>query len=340
MKYQRSRFYKGIPGFTVSSDDGLLDAAENSIYEKWWKFMRLSPVFWYAKQTGIAPTNSVIAENYEKAGNLDWPDFKTWWNRHGKYVFEEAKRPADVRLVDVDSTVNHELYQQSILVEIPLTITSKKIIKDLKALLREIEHEVSGSNVIKLSNASLKLKSKKFNLTTLQNESWVLIYRILYPHIPIWKIGDRLQLAPQHEVRELDQRVFSKGEGPFATLQSLTGRNLYKARFARYHMERGSFPNYTRVTDLHGVKPFGDKHHQDFLDATNESSLVEDDLCDPVSPWQKHIQREYAQDLKHKIIHANWHNRRYVSEPKFKLQYDAFIAGKIELARGNKIHKT
>ncbi len=293
--------------------------------------MRLSPVFWYAKQTGIAPTDSVIAENYEKAGNLNWPNFKTWWNRYGKYVFEEAKRPANVRLVDVDKPVEHELYQQSILVEIPLTITSKKIIKDLKALLREIEHEVSGSNVIKLSNATLKLKSKKFNLTTLENEYWVLVYRILHPHIQIWKIGDRLQLAPNNKVRGLDPGIFTRSKGPFATLQSLTGRNLYKARFARHHVERGSFPNYSRVYELAHVMPFGEKHHKEFLAATNETSTVEDDLVDSMSPWQKYIRKEHGEDLMYRIIKANGHDRQFITDTRIKLRYDAFIEGKTDL---------
>ncbi len=331
MKYQRSGFYKGIPGFTVSDDDGLLKAAEASIYKQWWSFLKLSPVYWYARQTGIAPVIPEIAENYEKAGNLNWPSFNIWWDKHGKYVFEEAKRPAKPRLINLNEPSNHELFQNSILVEIPLTVTSKKIIRDLKELLRDIEHDVTGRNVVKLSNAALKLKSKKFNTTTIEHEYWVLIYRILHSHIPVWKIGDRLQLAPNNKVREVDPKAFSKGHGPFAKLQSLTGRNLYKARFARYHVERGSFPNYTRVADLDSVKPFGARLHKEFLEATNETNRDENNKNVPNSPWQEHIEHEHATDLKYKIIHANGHNRRYVSESKFKRQYDDFIAGTTEL---------
>lgn len=331
MKHQRSGFYKGIPGLTVSDDDGLLKAAEASIYKQWWSFLKLSPVYWYARQTGIAPVIPEIAENYEKAGNLNWPNFNVWWEKHGKYVFEEANRPAKPRLINLDEFSNHELYQNSILVEIPLTVTSKKIIRDLKELLHDIDHDVSGRNVIKLSNAPLKLKSKKFNKTTIEHEQWVLIYRILHSHIPVWKIGDRLQLAPNNNVRDADPKAFSKGKGPFATLQSLTGRSLYKARFARYHVERGSFPNYTRIADLNSVQPFGAKLHKEFLEATNETNRDENDKHVPNSPWQEHIKDEYAQDLKYKIIHANRHDQRYVNEPKFKLRYDDFIAGKTEL---------
>lgn len=331
MKFHRTSFYKGIPGFSVTSDDGLIAAAEASIYKKWWSFLRLSPVYWYARQTGIAPVVSDIAESYEKAGNLDLPNFNIWWKKHGKYVFEETNRPAEVRLVDIDGPIEHELYQRSILVEIPLTVTSKKIIRDLKALLREIKHDVTGRNVIKLSDAPLKLKSKKFNLITLEHEHWVLIYRILYPDISVWKIGDRLQLAPNNKVRGLEQGAFTRGRGPFAKLQSLTGRNLYKARFARYHAERGSFPNYTRVADLNAAQPFGPKHHKDFLYSTNETNRDDEGNAIPDSAWQEYVREEYAKDLMYRILQANGHNRQYVGERGFKEKYADFISGLFDL---------
>jgi hypothetical protein len=335
MKYQRTGFYKGIPGFSVTNDDGLIAAPESSIYKHWWNMMRLSPVYWYARKSGIAPVISEIADGYEKAGNLRLLSFEIWWEKHGKYVFEEAKRPAKVRLVDIDEPKEHELYQKSILVEIPLTVTSKKIIRDIKELLREIEHDVTGRNVITLSDAQLKLKSKKFNLTTIEHEHWVLIYRILYPEISVWKIGDRLQLAPNNKVRDLDLKglnaSFTRGKGPVANLQSLTGRNLYKARFSRYHVERGSFPNYTRALDLNTAQPFGSKHHKEFLEATNETNRDESGNLVRSSPWQQHIKADYEKDLLHRILRVNHHDRQYISDPKFKAQYENFIAGKIDL---------
>ena len=130
MKHQRSHFYKGLSNFSVTSDDGLLEAAEASIYKHWWSFMRLSPVYWYALTTGIAPVVSEIAENYEKAANLNLISFNIWWNKHGKFVFEEAKKPAELKLINLDEPNEYKLYQNSILIEIPLTATSKKIIRE------------------------------------------------------------------------------------------------------------------------------------------------------------------------------------------------------------------
>jgi len=334
MQYQRTGFYKGIPGFTVSSDDGLIEAAEASIYKQWWQLLRLSPVYWYARETGIAPVIPDIAANHFIAGDLSTPNFRIWWERNGKFLFEEVNRPASVRLINIDEPGQNELYQKSVVVEIPLTITSKKIMSDIKKILREIEHDISGSNVIKLSSASLKLKSKKFNQTTIEHEFWVLLYRILHPDISVWKIGDRLQLAPNNHVRNIDLRAmnanFSSVSSPVAKLQSITGRNLYKARFSRYHVERGSFPNYTRVADLDSVQPFGPEHHKDFLFATNETNRDEKGNRIPDSPWQKYLREEYEKPLLYRILQANRHDRRYIQEKGFKEKYNDFIAGLID----------
>lgn len=328
MKFHRSRFYKGIPGFTVSSDDLLLTAAEASIYRWWWEFMRLSPVFWYARTTGLEPVIPEIAGAYAAAGKLSWPSFATWWDKHGKYVFEETNRPASARLVDIDGRAEHELYQKSILVEIPLTITNKKIIRDIKQILAGVEHQMTATTVIGQSNAALRLKSKKYNLTTIENEFWVLVYRILHPKIPLWKIGDRLQIAPNNRVRGLEPAdvaaEYSRGLGPFARLQSLVGRSYYKARFARHNVERGSFPNYSKVADDPKLMPFGERHHADFLAATDETSLQN-------SPWQQYIREEHERDLHYRIMQANRLDRLVIRDSTVKAKIPAFVAGDVDL---------
>jgi hypothetical protein len=328
MKYQRTGFYKGIPGFTVSSDDLLLKAAEASIYRWWWEFLRLSPIYWYARTTGKTIAIPEMATAYESAGKLDIPAFGIWWKRHGKFIFEEIHRPADARIVDISAPDGHEFYQKSVLVEIPLTITKKKIISDIKKLLAQIDHEMSALTVISKSNATLRLKTKKFNLQTIENEYWVLIYRILYPSIPLWKLGDRLQLAPSNSVRGYDQAQlathFSRGLGPFARLQSLTGRYLYKARFARYHVELGSFPNYTKVDTQNLVMPFGEKEHKNFLAATDETTTAD-------SPWQQHIRQEYEKSLHYLIMRKNRLDRSFIRDSEAQKQFPEFVSGEVDL---------
>ena len=328
MKYQRTGFYKGIPGFTVSSDDLLLEAAEASIYRWWWDFLRLSPVYWYARTTGKPLVIPEMAIAYETVGKLDIAAFGPWWKRHGKFVFEEIHRPANARIVDLSDPKGHEFYQKSVVVEIPLTITKKKIIRDIKKLLESIDYEMNALTVIGESKATLRLKTKKFSLTTIESEYWVLIYRILYPSIPLWKLGDRLQLAPNNLVRGYDRAQlatrFSRGLGPFARLQSLTGRYLYKARFARHHVELGSFPNYTKVDSESLVMPFGEKEHKDFLAATDETSAVD-------SPWQQHIRQEHEKELHYIIMRKNQLDRAFIRDSEVKKQFPKFVSGEVDL---------
>jgi hypothetical protein len=328
MKKPRTGFYKGIPGFTVSSDDLLLEAAEASIYRWWWEFLRLSPVYWYARKTGKSIAISEIARAYEIAGNLQLPHFGVWWKRYGKYAFEEIHRPAKARIINLDRPVEHELYQQSLIVEIPLTITRKKILKDIKELLDSVGHEVNALNVISTTNAKLKLKSKKYSLSTIENEYWVLIYRILNPALQLWKLGDRLQLAPSNHVRgRLPSDVASinsRGHGPFARLQSLTGRHYYKARFARLHAEYGSFPDYTKIEAVNDRLPFGEKAHKDYLATTRESESED-------SAWQQYIRQEYEQSLYFEIMRRNRLDRLIIRDASAKERFPRFVSGEIDL---------
>ncbi len=190
---------------------------------------------------------------------------------------------------------------------------------------------MTASTVIGQSNAALRLKTKKFNLTTIENEFWVLVYRILHPKIPLWKIGDRLQIASNNRVRGLEPAdvasEFARGRGPFARLQSLVGRSYYKARFARYHVERGSFPDYSKVDDNPKLMPFGERHHADFLAATDETTPED-------SPWQQYVREEHQRDLHYRIMQANRLDRQVIRDATIKAKIPAFVAGHLDLDSG------
>ncbi len=328
MEKSNTGFYKGIPGFTVSSDDLLLEAAEASIYRKWWEFLRLSPVYWYARTTGKRIAIPEIAKAYEVAGDLELAHFGVWWKRYGKYAFEELHRPASARIIDLTKPIDHELYQKGVIVEIPLTATRKKILKDIKRLLDSVGHQVNALNVVTETKAKLKLKSKKFSLATIDNEHWVLTYRILHPNLQLWKLGDRLQLAPSNRVRgRLPSDIASvkyEKTSPFERLQSLTGRYYYKARFARLHAEHGSFPDYTKVDAANDRLPFGKKEHREYLAATSESTLEE-------SPWQQYIRAEHEQSLHFEIMRRNRMDRLVIRDASAKERFPRFVAGEIDL---------
>lgn len=296
MNSSKKPFYKGLPGFTRQSSAVTTRDAEDSVYYWWWAFMRLSPVFWYARTAGVRPADPQIAATYDLVGDLSDGHFGRWWRATGHAIFAEAKRPAKVRLVDIDGFEDIELYEKSVLLEIPLTIRKETILKQVKDLLNE-KHEGRALNLAATSNAALMLHTKRFRLRTMEHEYWVLLYRLLYEDIEIWRIGDRLQVAPHLRVRGVERQVYStNSSSPFDKLHSLTGRYLYKAKNMLAHVERGSFPNAGKVTGA--IRPFGangDKHYRAAIGQ----------MIDVPSAWHKWLADEYLANLKYEVIRRN-----------------------------------
>ena len=184
-------FYKGVQGFTRQFESDLVEAAEDSVYYWWWAFMRLSPVFWYARHAGVAPKNEALARAWANSGDLSNGLFRRWWKATGAHVFAEAKRPASVRAINMDQLEEHRFYPQgsSLLLEVPLTIRKETILQQVKRLLA-LEHEGRALNLAATSTAQFALHTKRYRLRTLELEYWVLLYRMLYPNISVLGIGE------------------------------------------------------------------------------------------------------------------------------------------------------
>lgn len=296
MNSSNNPFYKGLQGFSRKSNAVAARDAEDSVYYWWWAFMRLSPVFWYARTYGVRPADPQIAAVYDLVGDLSDGSFGRWWRTTGSKLFAEANRPAKVRLVDIDSTDGIELYEKSVLLEIPLTIRKETILKQVRDLLNE-KHEGRALNLAASSNAALKLHTKRYRLRTMEHEYWVLLYRLLYEDIEIWRIGDRLQVAPHLRVRDVEREAYPVNQSsPFDKLHSLTGRYLYKAKNMLAQVERGSFPNAEKITEA--SKPFGANGDRHYRAATGQ-------VIDVPSDWHKWLKSKYLATLKSEVMRRN-----------------------------------
>lgn len=292
---RKQPFFKGILGFTRQSNDVLARDAEQSIYYWWWEFMRLSPVFWFARTRGIEPVNPKIAETYRLLGNLSHHRFNEWWEATGREVFAESVRPRKVEALDLNNLGRHEFKEDSLYIELPLTIRKETILKQVKRLLNE-HHEGRSLNLASTSEAQLKLHTKRYRLRVIETEFWVLLYRMLYPKIENWRIGDRLQISPHFKLREIDRL----GEPLiFDQVSSVTGRYLYKAKFTLNNLLFGNFPNVTKLNLDESFVPFGKNHQQEYLEATK--------LCSNANPSEFHqwLLDEYSSLLKNEVIRRN-----------------------------------
>ena len=329
MNTRNRLFFKGLAGYTRIDDAITQGEARDTSYYWWWTFMQLSPVFWYAKQTGHQPSDPKVAETYELVGDIFDGNFYKWWNATGKTIFSEAKRPAKVRTVDLDQIEKIELYEKSVIVEIPLTIRKETIVSQLKKLLASIDgveeplHAGRRLDLIATSNAKLRLHTKRFNKTTIEREYWAIIYRLLYPKIEIWRIGDRLRFAPEHKVRGVERiQYLSVQSNPFTLLHSLTGRYLYKAERTILNAERGSFPNPNKVEIPEDYTPFAKKFEKDYMAAIGK-------VKGEPAVWLNWINETYAERLTRQIVKSNHLEREYMlPDSLVRLRLPAFIEGR------------
>jgi hypothetical protein len=326
-------FFKGIPRFVVATDDLEASEAAESVYRWWWECLRLSPVLWFATETGFTPREAAVAKVAEAFGDLRSGNFNKWWRETGRKIFAESKRPSRVTVLDLSQLNRHRFDANKIYIEVPLTIRQQTIVRQFKGVLAEA-HEGRALNLAKHSNAEFKLHTKSYQLHTLQNEYWVLVYRLLHPSIETWRIGDRLQVAPQHRIRDAygnipDPDLYGryKPNRHLNGLTSMTGRYLYKARFALLNAERGSFPNHTAFEVSERYQPFGLRQQSEFRLAT------EDGKNGSESAWGKWLRRKYAADLKVEVARRNHVGSQLEIDGLVRRRIDAFIAGTSDLLK-------
>jgi len=324
MNRSRTGFYKGITGFRRANEELLYEAAEHSIYQWWWEFLRLSPVLWYAQQAGVTPVVPKVAEVCEQAGDIREDRFNRWWRTRGSVLFEEARRPLQLRRVDEQALGEHEFYPpgKSMLLEVPLTVTSRTLVKQFKKLLAQT-HGDQRVDVLEHSNATWRLHTKRYNLVALENQFWVLVYRLLYPDIAAWRIGDRLQISPGLNVRGIaPTSSLIRKSSPHARMQSTVGRFLYKAQRTVANAELGSFPNNKPVTGVD--MPFGPHCHTEYLVATRGT-------VDEPSAWQQWLHEEFHWRLVKRIKEKNRITGMTAVDPKVVARLSKFIAGESDL---------
>ena len=281
-------------------------------------------MLWYAQQAGVTPVVPKVAEVCEQAEDIREDRFNRWWRTTGSVLFEEARRPLQLRRVDEQALGEHEFYApgKSMLLEVPLTVTSRTLVKQFKKLLAQT-HGDQRVDVLEHSSATWRLHTKRYNLVALENQFWVLVYRLLYPDIAAWRIGDRLQISPGLNVRGIaPTSSLMRKSSPHARMQSTVGRFLYKAQRTVANAELGSFPN---IKPVKGVDmPFGPRCHTEYLVATRGT------VSEP-SAWQQWLHEEFHWRLVKRIKDKNRITGMTAVDPKVVARLSKFIAGESDL---------
>jgi hypothetical protein len=277
-------------------------------------------VFWFARQEGKLPEDLQLAKVFLQAGDLLNNDFRKWWRTTGANLFVESKRPLKLRRVN--ETETQELYPagKSMLVEVPLNVTTRTLVRQFRELLAKT-HGDQRVDVLAHSTAQWKLFTKRYNQQALENQYWVLIYRLLYPNIAAWRIGDRLQLSPGVKLRNINTQRWTDKNNPVTRMQSVVGRYIYKAQRAVANGEIGSFPNFNPVE--RPEMPFGNKANLFYLVMTECKG-------ETYSPWQQWLHEQFHDELVSRIRRKNGIYGINNDETK-KMRFDNFVAGVSDL---------
>lgn len=334
MTTEQTHFFKGLVGYTRINDELRPEDTETGIYYRWWRLMRLSQLYWYADTSKLPIEDESAAQAYKQAGDLKKRAFPAWWSSTGIKLFSEPVRPRKVRELDLENPDDLNLYEKSVVVEIPLTVSKRKIFSELRAIInRRYVNEVDPSrrvNVASYSLARLKLHTKRFHSQAIDNEYFTLLYRILFPEVRLWVIADRLKLVEGVTIRSTDSRDWQSEQvsEDKKYLQAVVGRYLYKARFSRFHLERGTYPKYDKV-DIETAMPFGQKRDAHFKQKTSEGKIP---IGGAPSDWQKWVRKEHWSALKDHIIQKNRLERRHDIKAKdFDDRFERFLRGEINL---------
>ena len=128
----------------------------------------------------------------------------------------------------------------------------------------------------------------------------------MFAHLSlICLFGDRLRVAPAldvvnySETRWRYQGIESNSKSsPVQKMQSLIGRDLYRANYLLLNMERGSFPNYDKIELSERHQPFGMKWQTEYRQATESTK-------DKKSEWYEWLDKKLGSDLRIHLKHLH-----------------------------------
>lgn len=313
--------YMGLSGHQWNNQKQLFDISQKSIYYWWWQFLRLTPEFWYAQHTGHAIADPQLKQVFASIGGHPSHSFKAWWQQVGQIVFAEGVRADCVKLMQPHSALPSPQNQNpTVCVEVPLSLNKREITRQFIAVLNTV-HRGRNFDVQAYSNALLRLYNHRYNLSAIERQYWVMLYRLIYPHTPLWVIGDRLQLASHLAVRHLERSTAERRqEKMFLQLQSQTWRYHAQAQALRVNVKLGSFANYTKPDKNPTDAPFGPALDSDFKAMTSEAPHSN-------SAWKLWVKRHYQNALHQKITTVNRLDKQYEMNAQFAANLAKFVRG-------------
>jgi hypothetical protein len=145
--------FKGMRRFRYKNRDDLLKDAKRGPHFWWWSYLRISKDYWWACQRKGLVDDPRLRSMYWDFGDVYTVTFDQWWNKRGIGLFYEQMAMAQVRALDKHKLELTRGSKEHLLLEIPLHLTEKTIISQVRKHLRQHPERL----VERISHAERKL---------------------------------------------------------------------------------------------------------------------------------------------------------------------------------------
>ncbi|MBU3626189.1 hypothetical protein ICN48_08085 [Polynucleobacter sp. JS-Safj-400b-B2] len=169
----------------------------------------------------------------------------TWWQQIGMQLYGIQAATAKVRLAgelnenSKSISINKSMYQ-SLVFEIPLSLTISEAVKQVKQLAKGYEFSTSIPKTLKPKYQLEKIKLRQKNL-----QQGLQALRMYKKKMQLWQIGNRLNLVPSQTFDEmlLETKMAYKYSANKEVMSIAASRLIKNAALVAENAARGRFPN-------------------------------------------------------------------------------------------------
>lgn len=232
-------FFKGFPEdvrFRRHTVPESLEIARGTMYETWYRCLKLSPYTTEALATGMWRSEDQ-RQTYELFGDLQDTTFDSWWLGRGYKLFQEK---GDFKRIDVQQQANATSATDRLVLEIPLTVSPSTLKEQFDDLLRQHHPHYKKFDRWQHSSANGRLRSSK--LTSVSLNLYVSVYEQWDKNqeVALYEIGEQMSLNPRYVVKKQDLGADVRDK--HLQMSLIVSEYLGKAKNLIAHASEGRFP--------------------------------------------------------------------------------------------------
>jgi hypothetical protein len=217
--------------------------ARASHYFVWYKCLKLSDEYQHCCHN---KGRGRLKPLYDDFGDVTDMSFEMWWQRIGRYLFNERKPlPKVIEHRGLGELAQINNMRDKVVLEVPLNIRRPTALRQISKILAkayEGREEVVPRNK---STARRKLSKSRLRIGTLHKMLRVYETRIKNPHLQLWQVGERAGIELDLQARTTDEVMLTLQEER-RRMAIAVGRYLGQARNLIWNATEGVYPSIAK----------------------------------------------------------------------------------------------